>query len=185
MTTEAKFKYALKEMMLSRPLEEINVTVLCDKCECHRQTFYYHYQDIYDLLAAIFLNERITGLDQAEDVMGSLDCFLAYAKDNFVFLRSTYTSAAHDLVDDFFYGKMTTKLFDVLSKKNDYGLTRDGYRSVARRYAKTLSDELGYGFKDMSITPNRFEKSMKKFFVSSYAILFPSFLELSKEVKAK
>src|SRR5574344_1215043 len=174
MTTEAKFKYALKEMMLSRPLEDLNVTVLCAKCECHRQTFYYHYQDIFDLLAAIFLNERIEGLDQANDVMEALYCFLEYAKNNFVFLRSTYTSAAHDLVDDFFYGKMTTKLFDVLSKKNAYGLSRDGYRSVARRYAKTLSDELGYGFKDISITPNRFEKVMKKFFDSSYENVFPA-----------
>lgn len=185
MTTEAKFKYALKEMMLSKPLEEINVTVLCDKCECHRQTFYYHYQDIYDLLAAIFLNEKIEGLDQTDSVLAALYCFLDYAKENFVFLRSTYTSAAHDLVDDFFYGKMTTKLFDVLSKKNAYGLSRDGYRSVARRYAKTLSDELGYGFKDISITPNRFEKVMKKFFDSSYENVFPAFVELSKEEKAK
>jgi AcrR family transcriptional regulator len=185
MTTEAKFKYALKEMMLSRPLEEINVTVLCDKCECHRQTFYYHYQDIFDLLAAIFLNERIEGLDQALDVPTALYCFLDYAKNNFVFLRSTYTSAAHDLVDDFFYGKMTTKLFDVLSKNNAYGLSRDAYRTVARRYAKTLSDELGYGFKDISITPTRFERVMKKFFDASYKTVFPAFIALSKEEKAK
>jgi AcrR family transcriptional regulator len=75
MTTEAKFKYALKEMMLSKPLEEINVTVLCDKCGCHRQTFYYHYQDIYDLLAAIFLNEDIAGLDKAKEIPDALRCF--------------------------------------------------------------------------------------------------------------
>jgi AcrR family transcriptional regulator len=97
MTTEAKFKYALKEMMLSKPLEEINVTVLCDKCACHRQTFYYHYQDIYDLLAAIFLNEDIEGLDKAKDAKETLLAFFSYAKENFVFLRSSYNSAAHDL----------------------------------------------------------------------------------------
>jgi AcrR family transcriptional regulator len=185
MTTEAKFKYALKEMMLSHPLEDINVTVLCEKCECHRQTFYYHYQDIYDLLAAIFLNERIEGLDQASDVMEALGCFLGYAKSNFVFLRSTCTSSAHDLVDDFFYGKITTKLFDVLSKKDAYGLSRDGYRAVARRYAKTLSDELGYGFRDISITPSRFERNMKSFFIASYSTVFPAFVALSKEGKTK
>lgn len=185
MTTEAKFKYALKEMMLSRPLEDINVTVLCSKCDCHRQTFYYHYQDIYDLLAAIFLNERIEGLDQASDVTMTLDRFLQYAKDNFVFLRSTYTSSAHDLVDDFFYSKMTTKLFDVLSKQNSYGLNKDAYRTIARRYAKSLSDELGYSFKDISVTPSRFEKNIKKFFALSFTTLFPSLVTLSKEEKGK
>ena len=50
MITEAKFKYALKDMMKTMPLEDINVTALCNKIGCHRQTFYYHYQDIYDLI---------------------------------------------------------------------------------------------------------------------------------------
>jgi AcrR family transcriptional regulator len=86
MTTEAKFKYALKDMMLSTPLAEINVTVLCEKCGCHRQTFYYHYQDIYDLLAAIFLNEKIEELDNATDVKQMLYSFLSYTKAEFRFL---------------------------------------------------------------------------------------------------
>ena len=123
MTTEAKFKYALKEMMLSKPLEEINVTVLCDKCACHRQTFYYHYQDIYDLLAAIFLNEDIEGLEKAKDAEEALGAFLNYAKENFVFLRSSYNSAAHDLVDDFFY----SKIMKVLEAHKDWDLSDYGY----------------------------------------------------------
>jgi hypothetical protein len=181
MTTEAKFKYALKEMMLSKPLEEINVTVLCDKCECHRQTFYYHYQDIYDLLAAIFLNEDIRGLDSAATAQDALYAFLAYSKDNFVFLRSTYNSSAHDLVDDFFYGKIMTKIFAVLTKKDQYGLKKDAYRTLARRYAKIMSDEFGYCFKDGDLTPNHFEKVMKKFIDTSIRVLFPALVDLAKE----
>ena len=67
MTTEQKFKIALKEMMQTKPLSDINVTTLCDKLHLHRQTFYYHYQDIYDLLQATLstvmekaLSENIT-----------------------------------------------------------------------------------------------------------------------------
>ena len=67
MITEAKFKYALKDMLRTTPLEEINVTALCAKIGCHRQTFYYHYQDIYDLIAAILLNEDISALEDAKD----------------------------------------------------------------------------------------------------------------------
>ena len=80
------------------PLEEINVTALCKKCGCHRQTFYYHYQDIYDLIAAIFLNENLEKIDSCKDVKSTLKAFLQYVKDNFSFLRSTYNSAARDLV---------------------------------------------------------------------------------------
>lgn len=185
MTTEAKFKYALKDMMLSKPLEDINVTVLCEKCGCHRQTFYYHYQDIYDLIAAIFLNEKIEGLEESSDVKDMLYLFLNYTKNNFVFLRSSYNSAARDLVDDFFYGKIMTKMFTILSNNNNYSLSKDAYRNLARRYSKILSDEFDYCFKDTSVTPAKFEKAMKKFIDSSLLNVFPSLIELSREEKKK
>jgi hypothetical protein len=185
MTTEAKFKYALKDMMLSTPLSEINVTVLCEKCGCHRQTFYYHYQDIYDLLAAIFLNEKIEDLDNANDVKGMLYCFLTYTKTNFVFLRSSYNSAARDLVDDFFYGKIMTKMFTLLSNNDNYSLSKDAYRSLSRRYSKIVGDEFGYCFKDVSLTPVKFEKNMRKFIDSSLLTVFPSLVELSKEERKR
>jgi AcrR family transcriptional regulator len=183
MTTEAKLKYALKEMMLSKPLEDINVTVLCEKCSCHRQTFYYHYQDIYDLLAAIFLNEKVEGLEQATTIKDALYSFLGYAKTNFVFLRSSYNSAAHDLVDDFFYGKMLTKMFVILSQDDKEGLSKDGYRSLARRFSRIVGDEFGYSFKDVSITPGRFERSMKKFIDGSLEIVYPALVELAHQEK--
>ena len=185
MTTEAKFKYALKEMMLTKPLESINVTALCEKCDCHRQTFYYHYQDIYDLLAAIFLNENIPGLLEATDAKETLNSLLSYSTQNFVFLRSSYNSAAHDLVDDFFYNKIMTKTFSLLTDGNKYGLSKDGYRNVARRYAKIVGDEFGYCFKDVAITPAKFEKGMKKFIDASIFRVFPALIDLSKEEKKK
>jgi hypothetical protein len=185
MTTEAKFKYALKEMMLSQPLESINVTALCDRCECHRQTFYYHYQDIYDLLAAIFLNEDIEGLEKAKEPLEVLCAFLSYSRENFVFLRSSYNSAAHDLVDDFFYSKIMAKMFAILSIDEQYNLQKDSCRSVARRYAKIVSDEFGYCFKDVSLTPVKFDRTMRKFITASLDTLFPSLITLAQEEKKK
>ncbi|MCQ2772139.1 MAG: hypothetical protein MJ238_02530 [Bacilli bacterium] len=185
MTTEAKFKYALKEMMLSQPLNEINVTVLCDKCGCHRQTFYYHYQDIYDLLAAIFLNEKIPGLSSADDVKQTLIALINYAKDNFEFLKSSYNSAAHDLVENFFLSKVMSKVFLILVNNNNYGLTKDSYRNAARRFARFIGEEFSYSFKDARITPGKFEKNMKKFVNCALLTILPSLIELSKEEKKK
>ncbi len=185
MTTEAKFKYALKEMMLTQPLGAINVTALCAKCDCHRQTFYYHYQDIYDLLAAIFLNENIPGILEAATAKDALTALLLYAEDNLGFLRSSYNSAGHDLVDDFFYNKIMTKLFSLLTQGNKYGLTRDGYRNVARRYAKVVGDEFGYGFKDSEPNVPKFDRNMRKFIDGSLNQVLPALIELSKEERKK
>ena len=117
MIMEAKFKHALKEMMQEMPLEDINVTSLCKKCDCHRQTFYYHYQDIYDLVAAIFVNEHIDTVEKANSIKDSLFGFCEYCKDNFSFLRSTYNSAAHELTDTFVYSKITANYALCLMKR--------------------------------------------------------------------
>lgn len=105
MITEAKLKIALKDMMKTKKLEDINVTALCRKCGIHRQTFYYHYTDIYDLIAAIFLTEDLGVGKKNKDARSILKGFVQYVSKNFSFLRSTYNSAARDLTDDFIFGK--------------------------------------------------------------------------------
>ena len=51
--TEKRMCNALKAMMEEKPLEEISVTSLSKKCHVNRQTFYYHFHDIYDLLSVV------------------------------------------------------------------------------------------------------------------------------------
>ncbi|HAS55975.1 MAG TPA: hypothetical protein DEF61_04800 [Firmicutes bacterium] len=185
MITEAKLKYALKQMMEEIPLEEINVTALCKKCGCHRQTFYYHYQDIYDLIAAIFLNENLEKIDSCKDVKSTLKAFLQYVKDNFSFLRSTYNSAARDLTDDFIFGKLNAKLFSVWTKQSNPELKKDSYRNASRRFAHIVADEFGYCFKDSKLTPEKFSKKMNKFIENCMNIILPSILELSKKEESR
>ena len=55
MKTEHRFAEALKSMMSELPLEEISVAALTRRCKVNRQTFYYHFHDIYDLLAEEFI----------------------------------------------------------------------------------------------------------------------------------
>ena len=181
MITVAKFKYALKDMMKTMPLEEINVTALCNRIGCHRQTFYYHYQDIYDLIAAILLNEDLAEVEAAKDARGVLKACLAYVNENFNFLRSTYNSAARDLTDDFIFGKLNAKLFSLWSSDKSIGLKKEGVRAVARRFAHVVADEFGYCFKDPKLTPERFVNRMNKFINNLIEVLLPSLISLSKK----
>ena len=54
-------KKALRETMIKalneRPLDKIKVKELVEECGVNRNTFYYHYKDIYELLADIFETE--------------------------------------------------------------------------------------------------------------------------------
>ncbi len=185
MTTEQKFKLALKEMMLTKQLSDINVTTICEKLHVHRQTFYYHYQDIYDLLASIFLNEDVPGLINCNEIGEILECLLAYAIRNFDFLHSTYLSAGSDLVSDFFYNKIITRMINLYVPHSGLGVTKASYRNVARRFATNVSQEFGYAFKNQDATPAKVEKALKKYIQSATIVLYPALLSLSKEEKRR
>ena len=47
--TKRKLADALKDLLETRPLERVRVHHLTDRCEIHRQTFYYHFADVYQL----------------------------------------------------------------------------------------------------------------------------------------
>ena len=47
--TKEKLARALEELLESRPLDRVRVHDLTDRCDIHRQTFYYHFTDVYAL----------------------------------------------------------------------------------------------------------------------------------------
>ena len=57
--TKKKLAGALKELMQNSTFEKITVSDITEKCNMHRQTFYYHFQDRYELLDWIFQKEII------------------------------------------------------------------------------------------------------------------------------
>ena len=48
---------AVKRLMAKKPLDKIRVTEICREAEIERPTFYYHFQDKYDLVAWIFFQD--------------------------------------------------------------------------------------------------------------------------------
>ncbi len=185
MITQAKFKYALKDMMKTMSLGDINVTELCKKCGCHRQTFYYHYQDIYDLVAAIFLNEDLSKMEEATDLKGVLRGFLTYAQANLPFLIATYNSAARDLTEDFIFGKINAKVFSLWSNDPNIGLRKEGCRRASRRLSHLVSDEFGYCFRMVDLTPDRFGKKMRSTIKLIEENLVPAIIAMSKKEESK
>ena len=47
--TKIALSNALKELLAHKSLEKITVTELTRACGLNRMTFYYHFQDIYEL----------------------------------------------------------------------------------------------------------------------------------------
>ena len=48
--TKNALSASLKKLLLQKPFDKITVTDITEDCGLNRMTFYYHFQDIYDLL---------------------------------------------------------------------------------------------------------------------------------------
>ena len=59
LNTKQELSAALKWTMEKKPLSKITVSELVRTCDINRNTFYYHFNDIYDLLKWTFEQEAI------------------------------------------------------------------------------------------------------------------------------
>lgn len=48
--TKRALAAALKELMAQKPIDKVTIHDLTERCGIRRQNFYYHFQDVYDLL---------------------------------------------------------------------------------------------------------------------------------------
>jgi len=67
--TKRELAGALKQMMEHKPLEKIKIQEITDLCGLKRQSFYYHFQDIYDLLHWMFQEEAVSLVQRQEGVL--------------------------------------------------------------------------------------------------------------------
>ena len=56
-TTKRALAASLKKLLIHKPLSKITITDITEDCEVNRHTFYYHFQDIYDLIDWIYETE--------------------------------------------------------------------------------------------------------------------------------
>ena len=103
-STKLALANALKAQLQKKFLDDITVKELVEACEINRQTFYYHFQDIYDLLRWLLEHETGEVLGGAEDWQAALLDAFRYIRDNHMVIYHIYRSAGRDnLLDCPFY----------------------------------------------------------------------------------
>lgn len=122
MKTENKFQDGLKQLISDRPLEEINVIMLCEKVDSNRQTFYYHYRDISDVVDSIFLKEKIGHGKKLMDYEPILKEMVNYINSNFKFIESINKSYASDKFESFLFSYFYTKIGFLLKDRKYSGI---------------------------------------------------------------
>ena len=137
-STKRALADALKQMMEVKPIAKITVKDLVEICNVNRQTFYYHFDDVYDLLEWVFEEDANRVLPKEvlyerwqEDVM----VFFQYLYDNSSFALNIYNSGSRLYMLRFLKGRLEScirSFADIVSEgmnidKQDYDFVIELY----------------------------------------------------------
>ena len=104
--TKKKLAASLKKFMMSKRLDKITVTDIVEDCNVNRKTFYYHFENILDLLKWILDQEAIEvakQFDLMKDGKEAILFVLNYVEDNARILACAYDTLGRDEMKRFLY----------------------------------------------------------------------------------
>jgi hypothetical protein len=112
MNTNDLFIDAFRTLTITKEIEDIDMGMLLATVSKTKQTFYYHFRDIGDLVAAIYLKKPLDGIEKIKTVRELLAKLFAYLQSDAHFnLRVLNNGSTSDvLVDLLFTATYTTLL---------------------------------------------------------------------------
>lgn len=138
-TTKKALGASLKKLLEEKPLDKITVTDIVEDCEVNRQTFYYHFKDIYDLVEWIYTNEATRALDGKKTYdtwqQGFLQIF-EYVLVNKSFVSNTYRSINREHLERYLYNETYILLRDVIEEKAVKMTVRDDDKAFIANFYK-------------------------------------------------
>ena len=119
-TTKKALAASLKRLLADKPLDKITVTDIAEDCGVNRQTFYYHFQDIYDLVEWVYTSEATAAIGGKKTYDTWQEGFLhifQYALENRSFITRTYHSISREHLERYLYHETYELMLGVVEEK--------------------------------------------------------------------
>ena len=104
--TKQALEASLKRLLLQKPLTKITIADITEDCGVSRMTFYYHFQDIYDLVEWACFEDASRALDGKKTYAtwqeGFLNIFEAVL-ENKPFILNAYRCISREQMERFLY----------------------------------------------------------------------------------
>ncbi len=130
--TKLALSQSLKQLMAERTLDKITVKEVVARCGVNRQTFYYHFRDIYHLLDWMFANEgqeftkKYPDVHNADDGQTAIRSLCTYLQENRSVMMNIYNSLGRELLDRYLCREMETLLTKSLQARAERaGVTQE------------------------------------------------------------
>ena len=137
--TKQALTASLIKLLNKMPLDKITVKLLVEDCGVNRNTFYYHYQDIFALLEEIFNDEAERIIAKYWDKMdwkGALIEGTQFVIDNKKAINNVFTSAYRSYFERY-YDKVVGAIMHQFVLRQAEGLTvAEGDMVLVERFYK-------------------------------------------------
>ena len=107
-----------REMLEKSPLDKITVTNIIEKCGINRNTFYYYFRDIYDLLDAFFREELEKVLEENADesLENLLKAVMEMVRENRKIVYHIFNSLNRDQLERYFFESTHKHMYELVRK---------------------------------------------------------------------
>ena len=140
--TKRRLAQALKELMAEKPIKKITIQDIVERSHMTRQSFYYHFQDIYDLVEWACFEDASRALDGKKTYAtwqeGFLNIFEAVL-ENKPFIQNVYHAVSREQVERYLY-RMVQQLVFAVVEEQAAGIP------VAERDKRFIADFYKYAF---------------------------------------
>ena len=121
LTTKKAIGYTFKDLLKEKPFNKITVNDIASRCDINRQTFYYHFQDIRDLVEWICTFEVDSILNKNSNVEKWEDKFLLIFKimeEEKIFVKNIYHSVSVEVLRNNLYRLVYPIIYSEIIEKS-------------------------------------------------------------------
>jgi len=108
-STKEALGIALKKMLSIKPIDKITIKDIVEECGVNRQTFYYHFDDVYDILEWVFeedANRVLPSVIHKDEWRENVIMFFTYLHENSSFVLNIYHSQNRSYLMRYFKQKL-------------------------------------------------------------------------------
>ena len=138
---------SLKDLMETEPFHKISVSDIMVNCEMRRQTFYYHFQDKYELLGWIYkeeTKENITDFIGYEKLENIFTLLLEYFSENRRFYQNAFKVEEQNSFNEYLYEHTMNLYIELINNR-----LGDRVSLVSEERKEMMASFYGYGFVGM------------------------------------
>lgn len=148
---------SFKKLLETEPFDKITISDITNDCGLSRQTFYYHFRDIFDMIRWIYNSESLNeiggrgGYGTWQDKIREL---FDYTLNNKSLILETFNSKCRNDLVGYYMDVSIRKISDIVEMKSDGDIAEKDKKFIASVYAYAfvgiMVDWISDGMKESS-----------------------------------